>query len=187
MLYLQLVWEFFKTGLFTIGGGLASLPFLQNIADRYNWYTRAQLVDMIAVSESTPGAIGINMATFVGYKLGGVLTSILSTLALILPSFIIVTLVARVLSRFNENPLVRSAFYGLRPAVCAMIASAGWGVIKISLLNMELFSSTGRLLDLFDFKAVILFALILPAIIKWKKHPIVYIGAAALIGIVFQL
>jgi len=187
MVYLQMIWEFFKTGLFTIGGGLASLPFLHNIADRYDWYTHEQLIDMIAVSESTPGAIGINMATYVGYTIGGAFSSILSTLALILPSFIIVSLVAGVLNRFKENPLVRSAFYGLRPAVCALIASAGWGVVRISLLNTALFSSTGKLLDLFDLKAVILFALILPAILRWKKHPIVYIGAAALIGVVFQL
>ena len=116
-IYILLFLEFFKTGLFSIGGGLATLPFLYDIADKYPWFDRAVLADMIAVSESTPGPIGINMATYVGYETGGILGGILATVALVLPSVIIIIIIAKFLNKFNENKIVKSAFYGLRPAV----------------------------------------------------------------------
>lgn len=151
--YLLLFWEFFKTGLFTVGGGLAALPFLYDISNRTGWYTHAQLIDMIAVSESTPGPIGVNMATYVGFTLAGVPGSVLATFALVLPTVIIAYFVARALNRFRQNPLVNAAFYGLRPAVCGLIANACWGIIKVSMLTLRPpgfgISSTSRLLSSF--------------------------------------
>ena len=114
MIYFQLFWEFLKVGLFTVGGGLASLPFLYDISDKTGWFSHAQLADMIAISESTPGPIGINMATYVGFTSAGVLGSVLATLGFIIPSIIIVSIVSRFLKKFSENKFVKGAFYGLR-------------------------------------------------------------------------
>lgn len=183
MLWLQLFWEFFKTGLFAVGGGLATLPFLSEIADRYGWFSQAMLADMIAVSESTPGPIGINMSTYAGFTAGGVLGALIATLSLVLPSLIIIILVARFLDRFDKHPLVKGAFYGLRPAVCGLIAAAGWSVIRGSLLHW----GASDLLSLFNWRALILFAALLFGILKYKKHPVVYLAIAALCGIVFGM
>ena len=120
MLYLHLFWEFFKTGLFAVGGGLATLPFLQNMSDRTGWFTHAQLADMLAVSESTPGPIGVNMATYVGFSTGGVGGALIATLGLITPSVIVILIVAAFLKAFRDSKWVSAAFYALRPAfACA--------------------------------------------------------------------
>ena len=113
MLYLQLFWEFFKTGLFAIGGGMATLPFLYDMADKTGWFTRAQLADMIAVSESTPGPIGVNMATYVGFLTGGVPGAVTATVGLIAPSVIVILIVAAFLQAFRDSKYVAGAFYGL--------------------------------------------------------------------------
>ena len=121
MLYLQLFWEFFKTGLFAVGGGLATLPFLQDMADRTGWFTRAQLADMLAVSESTPGPIGVNMATYVGFSTGGVGGALIATLGLITPSVIVILIVAAFLKAFRRV---------LRPAPRLYRAGGGGGHLR---------------------------------------------------------
>ena len=121
MTLLLLCYEFFKTGLFAIGGGLATLPFLYEISDRYGWFSHADIADMIAISESTPGAIGINMSTYAGYTTGGIMGGILASLSLAAPSVIIILIVARFLEKFRDSRYVNRAFYGLRPASIAMI------------------------------------------------------------------
>ena len=181
MIYLRLVWEFLKIGLFAVGGGLAALPFLYNLADRYNWFSYAELTDMIAVAESTPGPLGINMATFVGYKVAGVGGSIAASLSLIVPSLIITTIICTMLKRFRENEQVRWAFYGLRPAVAGLIAA-----IALSMLQIALFGIAFTWGATPDIKALLLTALMLPAVFKLKKHPVIYIGAAAVIGMIFK-
>nr|WP_317413451.1 chromate transporter [uncultured Solibaculum sp.] len=189
MTYLLLFYEFFKTGLFAIGGGLATLPFLYDMADKYpQWFDQSMLADMIAISESTPGPIGVNMATYAGYHAGGVLGSIIATVALVLPSVIIILLIAKFLSKFSENKLVKSAFYGLRPTVTALIAAAGFEVVKVSILTLDQFTASWNVVDLFDVKALILFAVLMIAslLLKGKGHPILYIAAAAVVGIIFK-
>lgn len=191
MIYLQLFWEYFQVGLFSVGGGMATIPFLYDLSDKTGWFTHAQLADMLAVSESTPGAIGVNMATYVGYTTAGVLGSLVATFGLVLPSIIIILLVARVLEQFRHNRYVESAFYGLRPASTGLIASAGITVSLIALLRMELYQSTGVLADLFHWKAIVLAAVVL-IFSNWVKptknwHPIVFIGISALVGIVFHM
>ena len=181
--YLRLYWEFFKTGLFAVGGGMATLPFLQNIGETTGWYTYGDLMNMLAVSESTPGPIGINMATYVGYNVGGVLGGVVATMGEILPAIIIVVIVSRYLEKFRGSKLVDSAFYGLRPAVTGLIAAAGISVVQVSMFHLELYQQTGAVLDLFDFKKLIYFALVFFAIKKFKKHPILYIAASAVVGI----
>lgn len=184
MIYLQLFWEFLKIGLFAVGGGMATLPFLQDLAESTGWYSQALITDMIAISESTPGPIGINMATYVGYNVAGFLGGIVATMGEILPSIIIVVLVSKSLERFRGSKLMNDAFYGLRPAVTGLIAAAGISVVKVSMFHFDLYQQTGAILSLFDFKKLIYFALVFVAIKKFKKHPIVYIAASAVVGLV---
>lgn len=189
MIYLTLIYEFFKIGLFAIGGGLATIPFLSELIDRYHWFTTSMLTDMIAVSESTPGAIGINMATFAGFHTAGVLGGILATLGLIAPSIIIICIVAKLLKQFKDSPLVAALFYGLRPAVTALIASAGLSIFVTALFHTD--ALTGKHMDVpafFNLPCILLFAILYILSNRYKKlHPIVWIAAAAVIGIVFQL
>lgn len=190
-LLLTLFFEFFKTGLFAVGGGMATLPFLYDMSARHpDWFTTAQLADMIAVSESTPGPIGVNMATYVGFRTAGVLGGLITTLGLVAPSVIIILIVARVLKQFRENKYVDAAFYGLRPCSVGLIAAAGLLVVKIALFNPDAYAASGALLDLFNFKALILAAVLLVltrAVKQTKKlHPIFFILGSALVGVVFS-
>ena len=189
MILLRLFFEFFKTGLFAVGGGMATLPFLYDISARTGWYTTEMLADMIAVSESTPGPIGVNMATYVGFVTAGIPGAIIATLGLITPSIVIILLIARALKAFRENPYVEAGFYGLRPCSVGLIAAAGFLVIKLALFNTELYQASGKLIDLFDFKAIALAAVLLVCTRYVKKlkglHPIFFILASAVIGIVF--
>ena len=146
MIYLMLFYEFFKTGLFAVGGGMATLPFLDAIAVKTGWFTHAQLVDMIAVSESTPGPIGVNMATYVGFTSAGPLGAIIATLGLIAPSIIIILIIAKFLSKFKDSHIVKSIFYSLRPTSTALIAAAGVPVIMLSLTNSDKFKASGFIL-----------------------------------------
>ena len=190
MIFLRLFFEFFKTGLFAVGGGMATLPFMYDISTRTGWFTHAMLADMVAVSESTPGPIGVNMATYVGFVTAGIPGAIIATLGLITPSIIIILLIARALKAFRENPTVEAAFYGLRPCSVGLIAAAGFLVIKLALFNTELYQASGKLIDLFDFKAIALAAVLLVCTRYVKKlkglHPIVFILASAVVGIVFS-
>lgn len=189
MILLRLFWEFFKTGLFAVGGGMATLPFLYDISARTGWFTTGQLADMIAVSESTPGPIGVNMATYVGFTTAGIPGAVIATLGLVTPSVIVILIVARVLAAFRQNKYVDAAFYGLRPCSVGLIAAAGLLVVKVALLNLEAFQASGNLLDAFHWKAVALAAVLLvfTRFVKQTKklHPIVFILASAVIGVVF--
>ena len=186
-LYLRLYWEFFKTGLFAIGGGMATLPFLKDIGATTGWFTQTDLMNMLAVSESTPGPVGINMATYVGHKTAGIIGGIVATLGLIAPAIVVIMIIARILTAFKEAKVVQSLFYGLRPASTGLIAAAGLGVAKIALLRTDLFHKTGSVLSLFNWKLILLAAVIYITLVKFRKHPILYIAAAAAAGIIFQL
>ena len=128
MIYLQLFWEFAKIGLFAVGGGMATLPFLERLSERTGWFDAALITDMVAISESTPGPIGINMATYVGCEIAGVLGGIVATVGLVAPALIVVIIVSKYLEKFRGNTVVDNMFYGLRPAVTGLIAAAGIGV-----------------------------------------------------------
>ena len=183
MIYLLLFWEFFQTGLFAIGGGLATLPFLQSMAERYTWFTSAELTRMIAIAESTPGPIGVNMATYAGFHTAGILGALVATFALVLPSVVIIIIVARVLQKFRQNKLVDSGFYGLRPAVTGMIAAAAFSVAQLALLS----AGAAGFFESIRWIPVVMFAVLLFAMFKFKAHPVVYIAAAAAAGILFKL
>lgn len=182
MIYLLLFWEFFKTGLFAVGGGLATIPFLMDMAEKYPWFTSAELSNMIAISESTPGPIGINIATYVGFTTAGPLGAIVATSALVLPSLVIIMIIAGFLNKFRENSLVKDTFFVLRPAVIGMLC-----VSLISMVSPLLINIAGNtILEFFNIKALVLFAVLLFGILKFKKHPIVYIAIGAIIGIIFK-
>ena len=198
MLYLRLFCEFFKTGLFSIGGGIATVPFLYKMSDATGWFTYNDLAYMIAVGESTPGPIGVNMATYVGFVTGiqegglpfAVLGSIVATLGLITPSIIIILIIASFLKSFRDNKYVGFAFYGLRPASAGLIAAAGLSVIQATLIFPEYFTNG------FDARGINWIGCVL-AIILWiltnkiKKtkglHPAIFIAFSAIIGIIFQM
>ena len=185
MILLRLFFEFAKTGLFAVGGGLATIPFLQDLGARTGWFSAADLSTMIAVSESTPGPIGVNMATYVGFVTCGIPGAIISTLGLVTPSIIVILIIAAFLKAFRHNRYVEAAFYGLRPASTAMVAAAGLSVVAITLLNT---GATG--LAIVNWKALALAAVIL-VLTRWVKptkglHPIVFILASAVVGVVFS-
>ena len=186
MTLLQLMFEFFKTGLFAVGGGLATLPFLYEISDKTGWFTHSDIADMIAISESTPGAIGINMSTYAGFKTAGLPGGILATLSLAAPSVIIILIIAKFLNKFRDNPNVEGAFYGLRPASIAMITAAGLNVARVALVNIPAFQASGSLADLFLPKAIILGILIFIGQRKLDWSPILFIAISAAVGIVFR-
>lgn len=188
MIYLQLFFEFFKVGLFVVGGGMAAVPFLYDISERTGWFTEHMLADMIAVSESTPGSIGVNMATYVGYTTAGVFGSVVATLGTILPSIIIMQIVARLFIKLNEKPLVKAAFYGLNPAVVGLILSAAFQILNISVLHISKIVSLESIIAGINPIALALFCILLIAMLRFKKvHPIFFLAAAAAAGIVLGL
>ena len=196
MIYLQLFWEFFKTGLFAIGGGMATIPFLYDLSDKTHWFSHNDLANMIAVGESTPGPIGVNMATYVGFRVMGdfgagwsILGAVLTTVSLVLPSLIIMVFIAKMMNKYMENKFVKWAFGGLRPAVTGLIAAAGWSVVELALLDLTDFN-IARFWEAINIPAVIIFAVVLffAQFKKTKKlHPIVFIGACAVLGILLKL
>ena len=178
--------EFFKTGLFAIGGGLATLPFLYNLADNYDWFDRGMLANMIAISESTPGPIGVNMSTYAGFNAEGIVGGIVATTALVLPSLIIIIIISKFLGKFNDNKYVKNAFYGLRPAVTALIASAGFEILRISVFSFEKFTESNNIIDIINIKSTVLFAILFYITNKYKSHPIFIILGSAIIGVIFK-
>ncbi|MGN1344008.1 MAG: chromate transporter [Traorella sp.] len=181
--YLLLALEFFKTGLFSVGGGLATIPFLTEMGEKYGWFTIDTLSTMIAISESTPGAMGVNMATYVGYTVGGLGGSILATLSLVAPSIIVICIIANYFQKFKNAKFVKEIFAGLKPAVVAFIASACLSLFMSTLFNVEF--PFGK--QFFDLKCIILFIILFILRQKYQQlHPIVFIVSAALCGIIFK-
>ena len=195
-IYLQLYWEFFKTGLFAIGGGMATLPFLEDIGASTGWYTYSDLMNMLAVSESTPGPIGINKATYVGYLVGGLPGAVIATLGEVTPSIIVILLIAVLLKNFQDNQYVNWAFYGLRPASTGLIGGACVAVMLEVLTFVHI--SAGGIVNTFGLEGGQIFnlpALALAAVLlvltNWVKkvkewHPIVFIGLSAVVGVIFH-
>jgi chromate transporter len=187
MIYLQLFINFFKTGLFSIGGGLATLPFLYEMSDRTHWFSHADIADMIAISESTPGAIGINMSTYAGFKTAGYPGGVIATLSLAAPSLIIILIISTFLQKFKDSRHVQNALYGLRPASIAMITAAGLNVAKVALVNIDAFLASRNPADLFLWKAVLLgIAIFAGQKLFPKIHPVAFIAFSAAIGIIFR-
>ncbi len=180
----ELFYEFFQIGLFAIGGGPATIPFLMDIPTRHDWYEVSDVANMLAVSESTPGPIGINMATYAGFNAAGFAGGIVATLSLVLPSIIVIVIIAKILDKFSKNMYVKSSFYMIRPAVTGLIATAVWGIFKTALFTDALGN--------FHFPVVLFIVCIaffgLMNIKQLKKlHPAFWILCGAVMGIVFKL
>ena len=182
---LRICFEFLKTGFFAVGGGLATLPFLTQMQQRYNWFSAEDLANMIAVSESTPGPMGVNMSTYVGFANQGILGALTATLSLVFPSLVVIMVIAKVLDKYQENSLVQNMFSFMRPAVSGLIAAAGYSVLRIAL-----FREADTLLASVNWLSVALFVILLALtqVKKLKKiHPAAYIAVGALVGILAQL
>lgn len=175
--------EFFKIGLFSVGGGLATLPFLYQLADRYDWLSREMVADIQALAQCSPGAIGSNMAALTGFQAAGIPGSFIAGLGLVSPSIVIIIIVAGMFQAFKQNTTVQVIFRGLRPAAGGLLSAAGFGAIKIALYN----GAANEWFALFRWKECILFAAIFFLIVKLKKHPVVYIAAAGAVGLVLGL
>ena len=184
--FIRLCLEFAKIGILAVGGGMATLPFLYDMSARHpDWFSASQIADMVAVSESTPGPIGVNMATYVGFQVGSIPGAIVATIGLVTPSIIVILIIAAFLRSFRDSKLVNSVFYGLRPASAAMVAAAGLSVAGVALLHSGM---TG--LAALNWKALLLAAVLL-VLTRWVKptkglHPILFILASAVVGVVFS-
>lgn len=196
MTYLRLFWEFFKTGLFAIGGGMATLPFLKNIGLATGWYSQTDLMNMLAVSESTPGPIGINMATYVGFTVAGIPGAVIATVGEVTPSIIVILIVAAMLAKFRDSKLVSNALYGLRPASTGLIAAACIDVVLQVLLRASSSTVSGSIMKVFslvgslNWRGLVLVTVLL-VLTNWVKltkkwHPIVFIGLSAVVGVAFR-
>lgn len=182
---LILFYEFFKVGLFAVGGGLATLPFLYNLCSIHpDWFIngRQSLLDMVAVSESTPGALGVNMATYAGFTIEKIPGAIIATLGLVAPSVIIIVIIAKFLTKFKDNPTVDKVFYGIRPASIGLVAAAGYIVLQEALLNIDSFMTDYNITDLFRIKSVIFAVVLFIGMRKIKIHPVWFILISAIVG-----
>ena len=195
MIYLQAIWEFFKTGLFAIGGGLATLPFLSKMSQSYGWFTQEDIGNMLAVSESTPGPIGVNMATYVGNTIGasihgfggGLFCGICTTLALVLPSYLVILIVSKLMKRFEQNRFVQSSMLMLRPASVGMVAAAVLGILETTLFRFDLLA-IGAWNEVVLIPSILLFAVIFIIYQKFQKlHPVFMLAIGAVVGIVLEL
>ncbi|MBQ4362174.1 MAG: chromate transporter [Lachnospiraceae bacterium] len=184
MIFLKLFYEFFKIGLFAVGGGTATIPFLMDLSERVDWFSTQELLDMIAVSQSTPGPIGINMATYVGYTTAGIPGAVLATIALVLPAFLIMLVVARLFMQYKNNRTVEAVFSGIRPAVAGLILYAAWAVVRVTIIIPK---GPGIPVDKVGLILCVLIfaAMYLPPL--RKLHPVAWIGVGAVLGIVLKL
>ncbi len=164
--------EFFKTGLFTFGGGYASLPFLYSMVDCYNWFSYTQLTQLIAISGLTPGPVGLNMATFAGYNTQGITGSIIASSALVLPMFIITSVVFKIYKKFKENKYAKTILYILRPTSCALLCSVGLKLLKDLIILPK------------DYVGIVLLFTLFLMTLKLPRNPVIYIGFSALFGII---
>ena len=179
MIYLILIFEFLIIGTFSVGGGLATLPFLYNLAERYPWFDKATLIDMIAISESTPGPIGINMATYAGFKAGGILGGFLASVAVMATGVMFMLVVANILTKFKNHPLITKIFYGIRPTIAALIAYAAYEMVSVTLFKLEPFR--------IEWVSLGLFVIVLGILFKTKITPILLILGAAILGLLLPI
>lgn len=171
MIYLQLFLEFFHIGLFSFGGGYATLPFLYHIAENQGWYTTKRLTDMIAVSSITPGPVGVNVATFAGYTTSGILGALVATTSVILPSLIIVVIISKLLEQFKHNKYVKSVIYSIKPAGCGLL-----GAVAVDMFLTDL-----------SVKGVVLLLILFGLSLGKKRDPLFYLGISAVAGLLISL
>jgi len=184
MRYLFLFINFFRIGLFSVGGGLATLPFLFEMADNSDgWLTRETIGNMLAVAQSFPGPVGANLSTYTGLRYAGIPGGYVAVLSLTLPSIIVIIIVARMLTAFRENTIVKTLFQGFRPAAAGLLSAAAFGAISLSLWN----HAAAVWYEFLQWKEALIFIAIFSLVLKFKKHPVIYIAAAGAVGVALKL
>jgi len=184
MKLLYLLFSFFTIGLFSVGGGYAILPFLMDMADHSGgWLTREMIGNMLAVAQSLPGPIGANLSAYTGFAYAWIPGAFVAAFSLAAPSIIIIMIVAKTLQTFKKSAVVKNLFSGLRPAAAGLLAAAAFGAIKLSLWN----SAAEEWFKFINWKETLILAVMFFLIVKFKKHPIVYIAAAGALGVIFKL
>jgi chromate transporter len=175
--------QFFKIGLFSVGGGYATLPFLYELADAYGWFSREDVGNMLAVAQSLPGAIGVNLSAYTGFLYAGIPGSFAAALGLVSPSIVIIVIIARLLGAFKQNKTIAALFAGFRPAGAGLLSAAAFAAIAVSLYvpGWRIWYEALR------WREAVLFVVLFFLIFKFKKHPVVYIAAAGLAGIALGL
>jgi chromate transporter len=175
--------QFFKIGLFSVGGGYATLPFLYELADRYDWLSREDVGNMLAVAQSLPGAIGVNLSAYTGFRYAGIPGGLAAALGLVSPSIIIIVIVARLLDAFKQSKTISALFAGFRPAGAGLLSAAAFAAIAVSLYvpGWRIWYEALR------WRELILFAALFFLIFKFKKHPVVYIAVAGVAGVALGL
>ena len=185
MIYWELLWSFIQIGLFSIGGGYASMPLIQaQVVDKYHWLTLTEFADIITISQMTPGPVAINSATFVGMRIGGIGGALVATLGCILPSCAIVLILSWIYFKYRSVSVVQGVLAGLRPAVVALIASAGVTILLMSFFNGATESLSHLPFSQLDWVAVVLFALCLILLRKTKVSPLLIMAGAGVVGMV---
>lgn len=182
-IYLKLLFEFSKIGLFAIGGGYATIPFLYHLSVFYNWFSSKDLTQFLAFANIIPGPVGFNLASLVGFKVSGIIGALMAAIGIIIPSLVFVLIISKLLKEFEGNKYVKSIFYMLKPTSCAMIAGIGLKLIKDIILtnaqNISVYS--------IDWKALILFISLFAISLKKEHSPLFYIGVSALVGVLFHI
>lgn len=184
MIYFSLFFEFLKIGLFSFGGGYATLPFLLDMSEKFCWFSPSELTQMLAISSVTPGPIGLNMATFAGFKTAGILGSILATSAIVLPSLVLVILISKMLKKFKETEVLCQIFYVLRPATCALLAFVGYKLFCDLILNKGDFCFFGFKIDVV---ALLLLFLFFALSLKFRKNAPLFLLLGAVAGMTVYL
>ncbi len=195
MILLELFWSFFRIGMFSFGGGYAMIPLIQSEIQQHGWLTAAQFADIVAIAEMTPGPIAINSATYVGYMVAGIAGSLMATAGVTLPSLLLVLLVARFFARYQNNPLYMMVFYGIRPVVVGLIASAAIFIGKTVMITVTANQTFRQWIVDFSHQpltvvspiALLIFAVTLLTQLKLKLHPLIVIGGAGLLSILLHV
>jgi chromate transporter len=175
--------EFCKIGLFSVGGGLATLPFLFELAEKSDWLSPEKVGNFLAIAQTSPGAVGINMGAQTGFLFAGIPGAYIAALALAAPSIVVITIVARMMKTFRENRILQAVFSGLRPAAAGLLTAAGFNAWKFTLYN----GSAENWYGLLRWKESILFVIFFFGVYKLKGHPVIYIAIAAALGVLLGL
>jgi chromate transporter len=183
MSLLEIFLRFLYVGLFTVGGGLASIPLMLQSVVSTGLVGEDMFYSMIAISESTPGPIGVNLATYIGFSQYGILGGIVTTLGVIIPCLVISLIVSRAFEKFSGAPVIKAAFYGVRAIVAGLIATAAWGVLRITVVTWDSFAATKDFLRIVSWPALAVFAALLFLVIRFKKHPVLYIALGGVAGL----
>ena len=181
-LLFRLFYEFMIVGAFAIGGGMSALPLIENVVVRNGWLSVSQFYQMVAISEATPGPIGINVATYVGFEQAGIIGGIVASLGTVFIPFIFIMIIIRALNKYYKTKAVQAVFTALRATIIGLILTAAFNIASITLFDINLLSSD--FINALNYRAILIFIVILYGFMKYKKHPLLYIGAGALMGLI---